>query len=128
KIEQKVINLIPQRIAEQNTVLPLRIEGNKLIVAMADPLDYFAIDELRMSTGFRIEPVLASRDELKRSIRRYYGLQENVEQIMQNLQSRETEEPGAAPPAEDDDSPVVKTVNQIITMAVQVGASDIHID
>jgi len=127
KIEQKVINLIPQRIAEQHTVIPLRIEGNKLVVAMADPLDYFAIDELRMSTGFRIEPVLASRDEMLRGIKRFYGLQENVEQIMQNLQARETETaPEAAP--EEEDSPVVKTVNQIILSAVQLGASDIHID
>ena len=128
KIEQKVINMIPQRLAEQHTVIPLRVEGNKLVVAMADPLDYFAIDELRMSTGFRIEPVLASRDEMKRGIKRFYGLQENVEQIMQNLQSRETTEDAAAAAPAEDDSPVVKTVNQIILTAVQNGASDIHID
>lgn len=128
KIEPKVINLIPQRIAEQHTVLPLRIEGNRLIVAMADPLDYFAIDELRMSTGFRIEPALASKEELLRAIQRHYGLQENVDQIMQNLQTRDEEdyEPGAANTEED--SPVVRTVNQIILSAVHAGASDIHID
>ncbi len=129
KIEPKVINMIPQRLAEQHTVLPLRVEGSKLIVAMADPLDYFAIDELRMSTGFRIEPTLASKDELQRAINRYYGLQENVEQILQNLQAQGTDEPEAnAPAAAEDSSPVVKTVNQIIIGAVQAGASDIHID
>ncbi|MCI3922543.1 GspE/PulE family protein [Paenibacillus sp. TRM 82003] len=129
KIEPKVINMIPQRLAEQHTVIPLRVEGNKLVVAMADPLDYFAIDELRMSTGFRVEPALASKDELQRAIKRYYGLQENVEQIMQNLQAQEAEEEeAAAPAAAEDNSPVVKTVNQIIIGAVQAGASDIHID
>jgi type IV pilus assembly protein PilB len=127
KIEQKVINLIPQRLAEQHQVLPLRTEGNKLIVAMADPLDYFAIDELRMSTGLRIEPTIAARDELQRAIKRYYGLQESVEQISQILQVRETEE-GKTQQQEDEDSPVVKTVNQLIIQAVQIGASDIHID
>ncbi|WP_281887206.1 GspE/PulE family protein [Paenibacillus sp. YYML68] len=127
KIEPKVINLIPQRLAEQHQVLPVRAEGNKLVLAMADPLDYFAIDELRMSTGLRIEPTIAARDELQRAIKRYYGLQESVDQISQILQSRESEE--VKPQTnEEEDSPVVKTVNQIIIQAVQIGASDIHID
>ncbi|TBL80222.1 GspE/PulE family protein [Paenibacillus thalictri] len=126
KIDQKVINIIPQRLAEQHQVLPIRTEGNKLILAMADPLDYFAIDELRMSTGFRIEPTIAAREELGRAIKRYYGLQETVEQISQILQTRETEE--TKPQQEEEDSPVVKTVNQIIIQAVQMGASDIHFD
>jgi type IV pilus assembly protein PilB len=126
KIETKIINIIPQRLAEQHQVLPIRTEGNKLIVAMADPLDYFAIDELRMTTGFRIEPTIASKDELTRAIKRYYGLQESVDQIMQNLQTREQDE--AKPQVEEEDSPVVKTVNQIIIQAIHIGASDIHID
>jgi type IV pilus assembly protein PilB len=124
KIDTKIINIIPQRLAEQHQVIPLRTEGSKLIVAMADPLDYYAIDELRMSTGYRIEPTIASKDELQRAIKRYYGLQETVEKIMQNLGPREEEERSQ----QDDDSPVVKTVNQLILQAVQTGASDIHID
>ncbi|WP_409346899.1 GspE/PulE family protein [Paenibacillus sp. MBLB4367] len=126
KIDTKIINIIPQRLAEQHQVLPIRTEGNKLVLAMADPLDYYAIDELRMSTGYRIEPTIASKDELSRAIKRYYGLQESVDQIMSNLQSRELEE--TKPQQDEDDSPVVKTVNQIIIQAVQLGASDIHFD
>ncbi|KIL36244.1 type II secretion system protein E [Cohnella kolymensis] len=126
KIEQKVINLIPQKLAEQHRVIPVRVDGNKLILAMADPLDYFAIDEIRMATGLRVDPVIASRDELERGIKRYYGLQDTIEQINRNLQTREADEP--AVPVVDDDSPVVKTVNQFIIQAVQMGASDIHID
>ncbi len=126
KIDNKVISIIPQRLAEQHQVLPLKTEGNKLILAMADPLDYFAIDELRMATGLRIEPAIASKDELTRAIKRYYGLQETVDQIMQNLQPGPMDESNAAP--NDEDSPVVKTVNQIIIQAIGLGASDIHID
>lgn len=122
-IETKVINMIPQKLAEQHQVLPIKLEGNKLVLAMSDPLDYFAIDELRMATGLRIEPVIASKDELTRAIKRYYGLQESIEQINRNLQPQEEEKPVA-----EDDSPVVRTVNQIIIQAVQIGASDIHID
>lgn len=126
KIEQRVINLIPQKLAEQHGVIPLRVDGSKLVLAMSDPLDYYAIDEIRMATGLRVEPVIASKDELVRAIKRYYGLQETIEQINQNLQAQDIDEPVQA--VEEDDSPVVKTVNQIIIQAVQLGASDIHID
>lgn len=126
KIEQKVINLIPQKLAEQHTVIPVRVEGNKLVLAMADPLDYFAIDEIRMATGMRVDAVIASKEELERGIKRYYGLQETIEQINQNLQTREADEPAQV--QEEEESPVVKTVNQFIIQAVQLGASDIHID
>lgn len=128
KIDPKVINMITQRVAEQHQVLPIRAEGNKLITAMADPLDYFAIDELRMTTGLWIEPVIAARDELTRAIKRYYGLQESVEKISQILQSREPDAEQQESKSEEEESPVVKTVNQIIIQAVQLGASDIHID
>jgi type IV pilus assembly protein PilB len=127
KIDPKVINLVPQKLAAQHVIIPLRLEGSKLTVAMADPLDYFAIDELRMATGLRIEPVIASKDELLRAINRYYGMQESIDAISQNLQARETDE-ARTQVQEEEDSPVVKTVNQIILQAVQIGASDIHFD
>ncbi|KIL42465.1 type II secretion system protein E [Gordoniibacillus kamchatkensis] len=126
KIDTKVVNIVSEHLAERHQVLPVRTEGNKLVVAMADPLDYFAIDELRMNTGYRIEPVIASKDELLRAIKRHYSLQESVAQIMENLQAKEWAEPLDEP--EEEDSPVVKTVNQIILQAVHMGASDIHID
>jgi len=127
KLDPKLISLIPKQTAEQHTVIPIRIEGNRLIVAMADPLDYFAIDELRMITGLRIVPTIASKDELNRVIKRYYGLQESIDQISENLALSETEEHILKPDLEEQ-SPVVKTVNQIISQAVELGASDIHID
>lgn len=124
-IETKVINLIPQKLAEQHQVLPIQVDGSKLVIAMADPLDYYAIDELRMATGLRIQPVIASKDELTRAIKRYYALQDSIEQINRNLQPQEEDSKLVQA---DDDSPVVRTVNQIITQAVQMGASDVHID
>lgn len=125
KIDPKIIQLISQKLADQHCVMPLRMESNKLILAMADPLDYFAIDEIRIATGLRIEPVIASKDELVRAINRYYGLQDTIEQISQNLQLKDIDEDHAI---SDEDSPVVKTVNQVIIQAVQLGASDIHLD
>lgn len=127
-IDPRIVNSIPRRIAEQYQLLPFRMENNKLVVAMSDPLDYYAIDEIHMATGLQVTPVLSSKDELSRAIKRHYGLQESVDEIMQSLsESGEAYELDHSV-QEDDDSPVVKTVNQIITQAVQVGASDIHID
>lgn len=125
KIDPKIIQLISQKLADQHCVMPIRMEGNKLILAMADPLDYFAIDKIRIATGLRVEPVIASKDELLRAISRYYGLQDTIQQISQNLQLKDIDEDHAN---QDEDSPVVKTVNQIIVQAVQLGASDIHMD
>lgn len=125
KIDPKIIQLISQKLADQHCVLPLRMDGNKLVLAMADPMDYFAIDEIQIATGLRVEPVIASKDELIRSISRFYGLQDTIEQISQNLQMKDIDEDHAI---QNEDSPVVKTVNQVIVQAVQLGASDIHLD
>ncbi|MGZ6507270.1 MAG: GspE/PulE family protein, partial [Tumebacillaceae bacterium] len=125
KVDPSLLGIIPERLANMYKVLPLKKDGNKLMVAMVDPLDYYAIDDLRMSTGFVIEPAIASKDEILRAINRYYGMQESVEEIMQNLQPQELE---VDREIIDEDSPVVRMVNQIITQAVQQRASDIHID
>ncbi|MCX7571389.1 ATPase, T2SS/T4P/T4SS family [Tumebacillus sp. DT12] len=124
KIEQGLLSIIPERLANLYKVLPLKKEGNRLTVAMVDPLDYFAIDDLRMSTGFLVEPAIASKDELLRAINRYYGLQESVEEIMQNL----PQEFEGDREIIDEDAPVVRMVNQIIQQAVMQRASDIHLD
>jgi type IV pilus assembly protein PilB len=126
-IDPRAIRMVPRMLAETHRVLPCRIEGSKLIVAMSDPLDYYAIEELRMATGMWIEPAIVSSEELDHAIRRYYGLQESVDQVMQDLAVREagTRE---EEPAEEEDSPVARTVNQIIQQAVLIGASDIHFD
>lgn len=127
-IDHRIVNLITQKQAEQYNVLPFRMNGNHLVVAMSDPLDYFAIDELRMTTGYNIEPVLASKESLQRAIERHYSLQESVDEIMQVLPESELAEEQVTHIVEESDSPVVRTVNQIIKQAVNLGASDIHID
>jgi len=125
KIDPQAVHMIPRKFAEQHRVLPIRAEGSQLLVAMYDPLDYFVIDELRMATGMRIEPVIASGEELDRAISRYYGLQESVDQLLEHLPARETD---TRLREIEENSPVVRTVNQIIRQAVQIGASDIHIE
>ncbi|MGG6314093.1 GspE/PulE family protein [Paenibacillus macerans] len=128
QIDAKLCQVIPEQMAKRYQVLPIRVDGRKLMVAMADPLDLFVIDDLRMSTGFTIEPAIISRGELQRGIARLYGLQDSMNEMIKDLGA------GAAQIEVEDsiilgeDSPVVRLVQQMIEQAVRLGASDIHID
>lgn len=124
-IDVDIIHLVPKETAKHYLLVPLRTEKNKLFVAMADPMDYFAIEELRMITGFKIEPCIATKQDLHKTISKYYDLQETMEAAMNDLVGF-TEEENVDIVAED--SPIVVLVNQIITDAVVQGASDIHFD
>ncbi|SDS78542.1 type IV pilus assembly protein PilB [Paenibacillaceae bacterium GAS479] len=125
QIDPTIAQIIPESLARRYQVIPLHKEGGKLMVAMADPLDYFAIEELRMSTGFRIEPAISTKEELQRAIARYYGLQDSMSQIMGDLPAQD--EIGEME-ITDEDSPVVRLVNGMIQQAVQLQVSDIHVD
>lgn len=118
-VDTSLVNLISKDFAMRNLLIPIKREGNELVVAMNDPMDYFAIDDLRLSTGFQISPVIATKDEIISSINKYYDMNEtfedlNVSQMDDNLDSEE--------------APAVRLVNQLITTGVQMKASDIHID
>lgn len=124
-IEQETVQLVPQEIAKRYQVMPIRTEENQLFIAMADPMDYFAIEELRMATGYQIVPAIATKDALQRTITKYYDLQQSVDEAIGDFVPEETvEEAGIT----DEDSPIVRLVNQIISNAVSQHASDIHFD
>lgn len=125
QIDPAITQIIPESMAKRYQVLPFMKDGGKLMVAMADPLDYFAIEELRMTTGFKIEPAICTREELQRSIARHYGLRDSMNQMMVDLPSAEDIEETEIT---DEDSPIVRLVNQMIQQAVHLKASDIHVD
>ncbi|WP_238651092.1 GspE/PulE family protein [Paenibacillus piscarius] len=125
QIDPAITQIIPESMAKRYQVLPFMKDGSKLMVAMADPLDYFAIEDLRMSTGFRIEPAISSRDELTRAIARHYGMRDSMSQMMVELPTQEEIEETEIT---DEDSPIVRLVNQMIQQAVSLRASDIHVD
>lgn len=125
-IEPELIHLVPAELAKRLNVMPIRRERNKLFVAMADPMDYFAIEEIRMATGCQIEPSIAAKDDLYRTITKYYDLQESMEAALHDLGDEATNE--TQNEILDDDSPIVRLVNQIIANGVAQRASDIHFD
>ncbi|MCG3086001.1 MULTISPECIES: ATPase, T2SS/T4P/T4SS family [unclassified Anoxybacillus] len=124
-IDPKLMNLVPKEFAKRNMLIPLKQEGDRLFVAMADPMDFFAIDDLRLSTGFHIEVAIASKDDILRAINKYYDIDDTVEEFLNIAPQQEVREQEKLV---EDDSPIVKLVNQILQMAVEQRASDIHID
>ncbi|RRJ63577.1 type II/IV secretion system protein [Paenibacillus oralis] len=123
KTAPQLTQVISEQMAKRHQVLPIRVDGRKLMVAMADPLDLFVIEDLRISTGFTIEPAIISRGELQRGIARLYGQQDSVNAGAGSGQI-EVEDSMIL----DEDSPVVRLVQQMIEQAVRLGASDIHVD
>ncbi|WP_431029588.1 GspE/PulE family protein [Lysinibacillus sp. LZ02] len=124
-IDPELLQLVPVELAKRAKLIPLRREKNKLFIAMADPMDYFAIEEVRMATGCQIETSIAAKDDLYRTITKYYDLQESMEAALSDIQAgtQETQQEIV-----DEDSPMVRLVNQIIANGVAQRASDIHFD
>ncbi|MEM5015841.1 ATPase, T2SS/T4P/T4SS family [Metabacillus indicus] len=121
--DTKLFTLIPKETAKRNYMIPLKKEGDKLYVAMADPMDYYAIEDLRLSTGFQVEPAIATKDDILRTITKYFDMEEDIDQLIGAPQEAVQDEK-----AIEADSPIVRLVNQLLQNAVQQRASDIHID
>ena len=124
-IDPELLQLVPAELAKRANLIPLRREKNKLFIAMADPMDYFAIEEVRMATGCQIETSIAAKDDLYRTITKYYDLQESMEAALSDISINNVE---TQQEITDEDSPIVRLVNQIIANGVVQRASDIHFD
>ncbi|WP_427109721.1 GspE/PulE family protein [Lysinibacillus xylanilyticus] len=124
-ISPDLLQLVPAELAKRTNIIPIRREKNKLFIAMADPMDYFAIEEVRMATGCQIETSIAAKDDLYRTLTKYYDLQASMEAALLDIGATvaETQEE-----IEREDSPIVRLVNQIIANGVAQRASDIHFD
>ncbi|MGF6948242.1 type IV pilus assembly protein PilB [Neobacillus sp. B4I6] len=123
--DTNLFSLITKETAKRNLIIPLKRDGNKLFVAMANPMDFIVIDDLRLSTGFHIEPAIATKDDILRTINKYYDVDDGLDELLDELplNDRDRNED-----VTDQNSPIVRLVNQILINAVIQRASDIHID
>jgi type IV pilus assembly protein PilB len=140
EIDQEVIRLVPREVAEKHQVIPVNRAGASLIVAMADPSNIFAIDDLKFLTGYNIEVVVASDGAIRDSIEKYYGEHAEQRELNYDEVMAEFDEDEIEVDSEEDnvnvvdlersaeDAPVVKLVNLILVDAIKKGASDIHIE
>ncbi|NLI11369.1 MAG: Flp pilus assembly complex ATPase component TadA [Peptococcaceae bacterium] len=129
KIDKELISLVPEQLIRRYKIFPVKKTGNRFYVAMADPLNVMAIDDLRLLTGFSIEPLAASEKDINKLIEKYFGIPE-VEKAIQEL-GIEPEVAEHDEIKEDviiDEAPVIRLVNSIITRAISEEASDIHIE
>ncbi|MFB9989156.1 GspE/PulE family protein [Bacillus benzoevorans] len=123
--DQQLFSLISKDMAKRNIIIPLKKDADRLIIAMADPMDYYLIKDLELVTGFQIEPAIATKDDILRSINKYYGMDEGLEEL---FSENEMDVEVSKDKIVDQDSPIVKLVNQILTNATTSRASDIHLD
>jgi len=137
-VDQKILKLIPAKVANKHLVLPLRRVGRMLTVAMTNPTDFSAIDDLKFITKLEIEPVIVGEYTLRKHLETYYGGGSDEAQMDDFLDEwddlevevidDEEEEDYSALAAEVDSAPVVKFINGLLTDAVFKGVSDIHIE
>jgi len=136
EIDPAVLKLIPREICEKHQVIPVRRNGPTLIVAMADPSNIYAIDELKFLTQYNIEPVVASESGLEAALSRYYDKGPDLDQMVGELDvedvdfSSMTDENVNVVDLENQagEAPVVKLCNAILLSAIKKKASDIHIE
>ncbi|MFL6231644.1 MAG: GspE/PulE family protein, partial [Thermoanaerobaculia bacterium] len=140
EIDEAVLKIIPADLARKYTILPVTKTGATVTVAMIDPTNVFAMDDVKFMTGYRVEPVVASESGIRAAIDRYYGSTHAIElkKVMEDLSEESTsdlevleEEENldlATLEEESEQAPVVKLVNLVLTDAIKRGASDIHIE
>ncbi len=126
--------LIPGDVATKFQALPLARAGRKLIVAMSNPTNVFAIDDIKFITGFDVEPQVATETQLKRALDRAYDSANTMADVMKGMEDDlaiiEDDDTAEAEAGEamSDEAPIVKLVNSLIADAVRKGASDIHVE
>jgi type IV pilus assembly protein PilB len=137
EVPEEVIGLLPESVARENTIFPLAESGGTLRIATCDPTDMDAQEKLRFILNREIEMAIAPREQIVEAINRNYGLSdgESADSMLQEftdtaIDFTETalEQDAAAAEEDQSDAPVVKLVNLVITEAVQLRASDIHIE
>lgn len=141
-VDENVVHLIPSNVAIKYELIPISRTGKMLTVAMVNPDDIFAIEDIKFSTGFEIQPVIASEAAIRTALEKFYegqDLLQKVEKEIQEFEDDEIELVGVQeeePEEEEmsdlasqiDSGPIVKLVNTIITRGAEAGASDVHIE
>src|SRR5712692_5746608 len=134
-IPQSVVELVPESVARENIVIPMSQENGALKIIMSDPTDFDTMQKLQFILNKDIQPVLAPREQIIEAINRHYGQTEteSVDSMLQEftgtaIDFTETEATASGLTGDESDAPVVKLVNLIISEAISLRASDIHVE
>ncbi len=127
-IRPEVVQLVPEALARKHTLMPVFKIGDTLTVAMEDPLNFFAIDEVRLRTKCAVKTVLGGGSGIRHAINQYYGAREAAEDVAQAVKDAASPMPPKREEELAEDAPVIRLVNLLIMQAVKEQASDIHLE
>lgn len=134
-INPDLIKLIPADLAHKYLVFPLALKGNTLVIAMADPSNIFAIDDIKFLTGYRIEALAAVESAIKDAINEHYASSTSLSELVSRMDGEAVEfiEEGeeidiSELKSASQEAPVIKLVNGMLADAIRQGASDIHLE
>jgi type IV pilus assembly protein PilB len=135
EIDPEVLKVVPKDVCEKHRIIPVSRTGSTLIVAMADPTNLHAIDDIKFLTALNVEPVVSSENAIAAAIERYYNVGPSYDDVMAGFEEGEIdfgEEEEEINLSEleraSEDAPVVRLVNMILLNAIKKGASDIHVE
>ncbi|MCM0083464.1 type IV-A pilus assembly ATPase PilB [Geomonas sp. Red32] len=134
-VDPAVVKIIPAEVATKYQIVPVNRAGSTLIIAMSDPSNIFAIDDIKFMTGYNVEVVVVAESAIKSAIDKLYDQTASLADVMNDLEMDDLEVLGDEEDVDltqleraTEDAPVVKLVNLILTDAIKKKASDIHIE
>ena len=134
-VSTEVTSLIPEDVATRFQVVPVARQGRVLKVAMSNPSNIFAIDDIKFITGLEVQPVVCTESDVKAAINKFYDSADSLKTVLEGLEDdveivedEEEDADASALSAESQNAPVVKLVNSLLVDAVKRGASDIHVE
>jgi type IV pilus assembly protein PilB len=131
-VDPAVVGLVPKRMLRKHRALPLRIDNaRRLVVAMSDPTDLHALEDLRMASGYKVAPVLATEDDIQRTQAKVLAIGKEITKLLEEAAGervRDYTELDLGVEVSADEKPIIRLVSSILQQALGDGASDIHIE
>ncbi|CAN5896541.1 hypothetical protein BH23ACT11_BH23ACT11_01910 [soil metagenome] len=131
-VDRGLPTLIDQKVLRRHGAVPLRMQEGRLAVAMSDPKDIHALEDLRMISGYPVTPVVATQSDIQRVQNKLFALGEGVSEFLEESaedpSARDEGEVDLGADADSDEAPIIRLVSSILQQAVAEGASDIHIE
>ncbi|HEU5298980.1 MAG TPA: ATPase, T2SS/T4P/T4SS family [bacterium] len=124
RLDPAAIRLVPEVLARKRRIVPVSFDGDSLLVALADPLDVFAIDDVAIAARRPVKGAVALESDIAAAIERAYGMGAAAQAVLGDVE----EAADGGPAEEGDDAPVVRLVNLLLTQALKDRASDIHVE
>lgn len=130
EVNENVVNILPETIVRRHKIIPINKQDDKLIIAMADPLNFYAVDDVKLYTKMDLEPVIATESDIEALIDKYYtaGVSKQVLQEVNFSDESISDEYVEKEQAEVTSAPIVRLINTLFEQAIKMRASDIHIE